>query len=70
MALISGIDTKRVHLGLSKVAFTEGCPHDGGGGFTVLLCISVQSFRYYYFSEDTSDPEGPNTYQVCRVGRN
>ena len=24
--------TKRVHLGLSKVAFIEGCPHVGGGG--------------------------------------
>ena len=27
------ICTKRVHLGLSKVAFIEGCPHVRGEGF-------------------------------------
>ena len=26
------ICTKRVHLGLSDVAFIEECPHVGGGG--------------------------------------
>ena len=42
--LISGVDlSKRVHLGLSEVAFIEGCPHVRGGfyqGCGDVICIS------------------------------
>ena len=29
-----------------------------------LLCCYLLANRYYYYSEDTADPEGPKSYQV------
>ena len=33
------INTKRVHLGLCKVSFIEGCPHVRGGLYEGFHCI-------------------------------
>ena len=42
VALSQGlIYTKRVHLGLSKVTFIEGCSHVRGGLYDGFLCIVV-----------------------------
>ena len=42
VALSQGlICTKRVHLGLSKVAFIEGCPHVRGGLYERFHCTVV-----------------------------
>ena len=43
------ICTKKVHLGLSEVAFTEGCPHVRGGHYEEFHCIPYKCLYFQGF---------------------
>ena len=77
--MLGELGYKEVGVGLARGAGMQG--GGGGWGWSEMCVAwrGVQSFaenffhvmkvsslcRYYYFSEDTTDPEGPHAYQVC-----